>query len=67
MSRGVPQGALISPLLFNLFFEYATSQTSRLSQQLDCFISKYADDVLFVSKHYKDLKELTDCFLDEIK
>ncbi len=57
---GTPQGAVISPLLANIYLHYALDQWAeqwrRRSAKGEMFIIRYADDVVFAFQYQDDAK-----------
>jgi retron-type reverse transcriptase len=56
-SRGVPQGGLISPLLFIFYFEKITRRTEDYLHKHGCFLQKYADDVAMFGHDFTVLRK----------
>lgn len=60
LSRGVPQGSVLAPLLFNLY-------VNDLAQSiLHCRVFQYADDTLLVSRHANYDQAVTELQVDTV-
>ena len=64
--KGTPQGAVISPLLANIYLHYVLGQWTdqwRQSAQGDVIIVRYADDAVIGFQHHHEAEQ----FLKELR
>ena len=57
--RGLIQGSIISPYLFNIYFE---DILIKLKEETGVTIYAYADDLLFIADNIEDTKRAIDMF-----
>ena len=66
LTRGIPQGSVVSPLMANLFLD----ELDELYMEFDKKVVRYADDLLVLCKcpdESDEILELTDMILDQLK
>lgn len=65
-TKGTPQGAVISPLLANLFLHYCTDEWLRIKYP-DCPFERYADDSVIHCKSKEQAEELKEALQERLK